>query len=188
MSTKLSLLIRDGLETDLTACLDLDHDYETEYVWQMNVHDDVGTLTASFKTERLPRIMEVKYPASESRLRACLPESQCFVVATERDSKAVIAYLTMFNLASRRIALLQDLVVARPYRGHRIGSRLLKVARNWAQERQLKQITIETQTKNHPGIQFCQQAGFTFCGYNDRYFENQDIAIFFSQALRQSQT
>jgi hypothetical protein len=45
-------------------------------------------------------------------------------------------------------------------------------------------MTIEIQTKNYPGIIFCQQRGFAFCGFNDRLFPNQDIAVFFSQALR----
>jgi hypothetical protein len=45
-------------------------------------------------------------------------------------------------------------------------------------------VTLETQTKNYPGILFSQANGMVFCGFNDRYFSNGDIAVFFSQTLR----
>ncbi|MCH7578108.1 MAG: hypothetical protein IH822_10020, partial [Chloroflexi bacterium] len=37
MSTSFSFLIRDGLESDLDACLELDHTYQTEYDSRNNV-------------------------------------------------------------------------------------------------------------------------------------------------------
>jgi RimJ/RimL family protein N-acetyltransferase len=40
------------------------------------------------------------------------------------------------------------------------------------------------QSKNHPAIQLAHKLGFEFCGYNDHYFSNQDIALFFSRPLR----
>jgi hypothetical protein len=29
-----------------------------------------------------------------------------------------------------------------------------------------------------------QKLGFEFCGYNDRYFANRDIGLFFAKSLR----
>jgi GNAT superfamily N-acetyltransferase len=79
---------------------------------------------------------------------------------------------------------LQDLLVSQAYRRRKIGSRLLNVARNWARQHQLIRLTAELQTMNYPGILFCQRAGLSFCGFNDHYFPNQDIAVFFSESLR----
>jgi GNAT superfamily N-acetyltransferase len=183
MSTTFGFLIRDGLDSDIDACLSLDHQYETEYVWQMSVFEEVGLWQMTFKTEHLPRTMEVAYPVDERRLRLALPEEHCFLVALNRDTQEVIGYLTMRGDPTHRIALVHDLVVSRPFRRNGIGSRLLNVARRWAKERRLTLLSIELQTKNFPGITFCQQMGFTFCGFNDRYFQNQDIAVFFSQSL-----
>ena len=184
MSTTLSFLIRDGLESDIDACLGLDHDNETEHVWQMNLFEEIGQWQVTFRTERLPRPMTVRYPADERRLRLALAEGHCFLVAVDRGSDAVIGYLTLRKETPHRIALIQDLIVSRPYRGRHIGTRLLNVARGWAREHDLIRMTVETQTKNYPGIAFCQQAGFGFCGFDDRYFQNEDIAVFFSQSLR----
>jgi len=65
-----------------------------------------------------------------------------------------------------------------------IGSALLNAARRWAIDRNLRRLIVETQTKNYPSIRFLQKRGLTFCGCNDLYYPNQDIAIFFGQTLR----
>jgi len=184
MSTTLSFLIRDGLESDVEPCSKLDHLYETDYVWQMNIQQEVGSWQVTFKTERLPRTLEAKYPSDERRINLALPDNQCFLVAVSRDEPELLAYLTMRNDPVYHIALVQDLVVSRPYRRHGIGKRLLSVARTWAKEHQLTRLMVEIQTKNYPGINFCQSSGFAFCGFNDRYMPNQDIAVFFSQSIR----
>jgi GNAT superfamily N-acetyltransferase len=96
----------------------------------------------------------------------------------------MLGYLGMYNDSVRQFGLIHDLMVSLPFRRRGIGSRLVHVARQWAREHGLARLLIETQTKNYPGIAFCQQQGFTFCGFNDRYFANQDIAVFFSLSLR----
>ncbi|GIL13451.1 MAG: GNAT family N-acetyltransferase [Chloroflexi bacterium] len=184
MDSPLGFVIRDGLESDIRACLELDHHYETDYVWQMTVSDEPGEWRAAFKTQRLPRTLEAEYPSDEQRLRLALAPDQCFLVVAGKTEPDILAYLTMRRDPVYRLALIQDLVVSRPYRRRRIATRLLNVARRWAQEQGLIQLTIENHTRNYPGIAFCKQAGFVFCGFNDRYFPNQDIAIFFSQSLR----
>jgi GNAT superfamily N-acetyltransferase len=177
-------VIRDAVENDIGGCLNLDHSYETEYVWQMNVREETGQWQVLFKTERLPRVMQSVYPVDEKRLRAVLPKEQCFLVATDRSQPEIMGYLTMRNDSVYHCARVTDLVVSRPYRQRRIATRLLNIARQWAREHHLSRMTIEIQTKNYPGITFCQQHGFAFCGFNDQYFPNQDIAVFFSQSLR----
>ncbi len=184
MSSTISFVIRDALTADIQLCLALDHTYETDYVWQMTAFEDAGQREIVFKTERLPRTMEASCPSNPDRLRWSLAADHCFLVAAKRDSAEVLGYLAMRSDHAYSLAHIHDLVVSRPYRRHRVGTRLLNVARQWARERDLKQLTVELQTKNFPGIAFCQQAGFKFCGFNDHYFPNQDIAVFFCQALR----
>jgi ribosomal protein S18 acetylase RimI-like enzyme len=194
MSDTFRFLIRDGLENDIAACLNLDGSYSTDYVWQMTFQDDLQNYTATFKTERLPRAMEVDYALSKRRLQLALPESQCFLVASgraadEAESEILaepetLGFLVMSYDPMHEIARVQDLVVSRIFRRRRIGTRLLRIARQWAKEQNARQFTIETQTKNYPAILFCQNSGLTFCGFNDQYFPNQDIAVFFGQALR----
>jgi GNAT superfamily N-acetyltransferase len=182
MST--SFLIRDGLETDIPACLELDHQYETDFVWQMSVEGEPGQQRITFKTQRLPRTLEAVYPASEHRMHLALPPEHCFLVAVAKEDGHVLGYLTMRSDPVYQSAIIQDIVISRAFRRLRMGTRLLNIARQWAKEHDLNRLTLETQTKNFPSIAFCQGSGFHFCGYNDQYFPNQDIALFFSQSLR----
>ncbi len=184
MSTVISFVIRDALAADIQPCLALDHTYETDRVWQMTATEDSSQRQVVFKTERLPRTMEATCQPHADRLRLSLAGDHCFLVAARREAAEVLGYLAMRSDPSYGLAHVHDLIVSRPYRHHRIGTRLLNVARQWAGERGLKQLNIELQTKNHPAITFCQQAGFKFCGFNDHYYPNRDIAIFFCQTLR----
>jgi GNAT superfamily N-acetyltransferase len=181
-----TFVIRDGVEDDFQACIQIDHSYETEYVWQVQMHheDYRDEWNITLKVERLPRFIEIEYPADISRLRLTAPDNHCFLVAANRENTQIFGYLAMIHDRAHHFGQILDVVVTRPYRRFQIGTRLLNVARRWAKERYLTRILIQTQTKNFPAINFCQQSGFSFCGFNDRYFPNQDIAIFFSQSMR----
>lgn len=176
------MIIRDAIEQDIAACLALDASYETERVWQMTFQPSTGDQAINFRVERLPRQMPVDYVTDENRLKRALAPAHCFLVVEEAEQ--VIGYLTMRFDPIHEIGMIQDVVVTRPYRRHKVGGRLLKVARRWATESQLAVMMAETQTKNYPAIQFLQSNGFVFCGFNDHYFRNGDIAVFFSAPLR----
>jgi GNAT superfamily N-acetyltransferase len=184
MSSTFGFLIRDGLESDIGRCLAVDHTYETDYVWQMTTREEGDEREVRFKKDRLPRTMQSVYPYDEHHIRMAIPSEHCFLVAVERDQSEILGYMTMHNDPLYHVARVTDLVVSRPYRNHRIATRLLNISRQWAREYHLTQMTMELQTKNYPGILFCQRHGFAFCGFNDRLFPDQDIAVFFSQALR----
>ena len=180
----LSFVIRDGLESDIPACLMLDHTYDTDYVWQMRIQQEPRSHQIAFNTERLPRAMEVTYPADARRLQLSTAPEHCFLVAANREQTEVLGYLSMRSEPIYRIGYIHDLIVSRAYRHNRIGTRLLNVARGWAREHDLTQIIIELQTKNYPGINFCERAGLAFCGFNDHYFPTGDIAVYFTEILR----
>ena len=151
----------------------------------MRLHEDTGHHQITFQTEKLPRTLESSWPSSENRLLLALPDNQCFLVAQSREQDTeVLAYLAMHVDPINQIAQLRDLVVSRPYRRHKVGARLFAVARQWARDHDLLRLTAEVQTRNHPAILFCQKMGLAFCGFNDHYFPNQDIAVFFSGSLR----
>ena len=179
-----SLLFRDGIHSDLPACLQIDHSYETEYVWQMRLQTEGDQQQITFQRERLPRRLEAVWPVSERRLQLALPPEHCFLIVEDRETGAIIGYLTMRHDPVYHVGRLQDVVIAPPHRRQKIGMRLLNIARKWADQQQITILTAELQTQNFPGILFCQAVGLAFCGFNDHYFPNQDIAVFFSETLR----
>jgi GNAT superfamily N-acetyltransferase len=65
-----------------------------------------------------------------------------------------------------------------------VGSVLLAAALQWARANGLLRVVLETQSKNYPAICFAQKHGLVYCGYNDRYYPNQDVALFFGANLK----
>lgn len=178
-----NFVIRDAMVTDVDACLALDHSYESDYVWRMVSNTSIDGYQINFSKERLARRNEITHPADDIRLRLALPREICYLVAVGKDDPIVAGYLTLRPDPIHKIGLIQDIVVARQFRQLGVGSRLLAVARRWAQEQGVKQLMVEVPTKNYPAIQFLQNRGLHFCGFNDRYFRNQDISVFFGQSL-----
>ncbi len=174
-------IIRSATEADLSHCLSFDPSFETEYVWQMDSHSQEGQIVISFRTVRLPRPMKVPYPRDVKQLNAGWNACDAMLVAD--DNRSAVGYAALAKRGAQASAWVQDLIVTKTARRNGVGSSLLAGVVRWAREEQLAWITIEVQTKNYPAIQFCQRHGFTFCGYNDHYFANQDIAVFFIKAV-----
>jgi GNAT superfamily N-acetyltransferase len=181
MST-FNFVIRDGLDEDIETCLALDHQYATDYVWQMTFQQEAHNWRANFRTEKLPREVTHSYRYSEQRLQFAL-EHQGFLVAVGRDEPTLLGYLTIQHNPFNQVCYLHDLVVSQPFRRKGVGSRMMMVAKRWAHEKHAHAFIAETQTQNHPAIVFCQRHGLTFCGFNDKQSVTHEIAIFFGQTL-----
>jgi ribosomal protein S18 acetylase RimI-like enzyme len=184
------MAIRPAELDDLKACLILDHSYFTEHVWQMEVQESEDGITVNFRSVRLPRPVRVGYPRDREALLASWHRRDCFLVATAYDGEGekkagpIVGYLTMGAYDWHRTSWVTDLVVAPEHRRQGIATQLLQAGKEWAREAGLRRLIVETQTKNHPAMCFLERRGFSFCGYNDRYYANQDIALFFSLDLR----
>ena len=65
-----------------------------------------------------------------------------------------------------------------------IGTALVLAAQNWSMQRMNRRITMEIPSKNYPAIKLAMKLGFEFSGYNDAYYPNKDIALFFSRFMK----
>ena len=81
-------------------------------------------------------------------------------------------------------AWITDLVVSPRYRRQEIATLLLQSVQTWAVQRKNRRVLLEMSSKNNPAIRLAQKLGFEFCGYNDAYYEQQDIALFFGRFIR----
>ncbi|MFN8459139.1 MAG: GNAT family N-acetyltransferase [Anaerolineae bacterium] len=167
---------------DLNRCYQLNMSYITDYVWQMQSRENGRTIDVRFDTVRLPRPMRVEYPRSPDELLHHWQREECFLVARPSEDE-ILGFLDAWPHPWQKLLWVANLVVDQSQRRKGIGSRLLKAGRRWAAEHNLNQLMLEIQTKNYPAIAFAQKHGFQFCGYNERYYPNGDIALFFSLSI-----
>ncbi len=168
--------------TDLNQCYQLNAAYTTDYVWQMQTREGERSVDVRFDTIRLPRPMRVEYPRAPDELLEHWEQDNCFLVIRNMD-EAVVAFLDAWPQPWQSLMWVSNLVIDPAYRRQGLGFRLIKAARRYAQAHNLLRLMLEVQTKNYPAIAFAQKHGFQFCGYNERYYPNGDIALFFSLTL-----
>ena len=175
--------VRAAVPEDLARLEALDPGYSTDYVWQMDMREEPdGAIHTSFRPVRLPRPMRVTVTHDPKRLAEGWARRACFLVA-EQDGY-LKGYLNVVLATEPETAWVAECVVERRFRRAGVGSVLLGSAAAWARANRLKRIILEMQSKNYPGISFAQKCGLTFCGYNDRYYANQDVALFFGMVLK----
>jgi GNAT superfamily N-acetyltransferase len=174
--------IRPANAADIPSLILLDHHYASEYVWQMDLHNEEALVQVSFREVRLPRSVQVKYPRDPHGLAEDWIKQAAILVAVLEAE--LIGYAGLAQNMAPNTTWVTDLVVARRLRRQGVGTALVLAAQEWASAHKSRRLILEMQPKNHPAIRLAQKLGFELCGYNDHYFTNHDIALFFSKWLR----
>jgi GNAT superfamily N-acetyltransferase len=156
----------------------LDHNYSTDHVWQMTLDLTEIQTQVTFREVRLPREVHVNYPRHTRRIVDDWTEKDLLLLAQQGD--AVLGYISMTLDLAPASAWVENLVVDRTHRRKGIGTALVYAVQDWCGKKGLHRMTLEMQPKNHPAIQFASKLGFEFSGYNDQFYPNQEIAVFFS--------
>jgi GNAT superfamily N-acetyltransferase len=175
--------VRPAISSDIPLLAELDHDYVTDYVWQMEIQQpEAGQVSVQFRQSRLPRSVRVEYPRSPRALLEDWPSQHTLLVAI-LDGE-VVGYINLSHEIAPRTTWVTDLAVVRRLRRQGLATALIVAADQWATERGSLRLVLEMQPKNYPVICLAQKLGFDFCGYNDRYYVNHDIALFFAKSIR----
>lgn len=174
--------IRPTISTDLTELSNLGHAYQTAYVWQMERSVEEGQIAVSFREIRLPRKVRVEYPRSPELIQQVWSQRLEMLTATLQERP--VGYIRLEDHFSPSTAWVTDLVVGENVRRQGIASALLLAAQQWATQRSLRRMVISLQSKNNPAIRLALKLGYEFCGYNDHFYSNRDIALFFARFLR----
>jgi ribosomal protein S18 acetylase RimI-like enzyme len=174
--------IRSFNSEDIPELEEIEHDYQTGQVWQMERIFDEGQVMITFREIRLPRMVKVDYPRS-FKLISQEPVSEAAILVAAADGIPV-GYIRLREQRTPSSAWINDLVVKKGMRRKGIGTALILAAQEWASGRDIHRIVMEMQSKNYPAIQMALKLGYRFSGYNDHYYPNQDIALFFARYLR----
>jgi ribosomal protein S18 acetylase RimI-like enzyme len=148
----------------------------------LELRRDTGQVTAAFREVRLPRSISVTYPHNPFALADDWVRRSMMYTAYMGQEPA--GYISLLERGIDSVVSVTDLVVNLADRRQGVGSALLAAAQDWAVGRSHRRLILEMQSKNLPAIRLAQKFGFEFCGYNDHYYLTQDVALFFSKALK----
>lgn len=174
--------IRPANSEDISNLIDLDHSCNTTYVWQMDRLIEEGQIQVNFREIRLPRSVQIAYPRERNFLLNDWQYASALLVAIFKEN--VVGYVYLVEQNEIQTVILRDIVVHKKNRHQGIGTGLVLAAKNWAVQRGFRRITMEMPSKNFPAIRLAMKLGFEFTGYNDAYYSNKDIALFFSRFLK----
>ena len=174
--------IRPAKSDDIQKLITLEHSYVSDYVWQMEIQRDENKTSIIFQQVKLPRSVQVHYPRNPKLLADDWTKRDGLLIASMESE--IVGYACLMNTMSPKTTWITDLVVIRRYRRQGIGTALILASQDWAIQKNNRRIILEMQPKNYPAIKLTQKLGFELCGYNDHYYTNQDIALFFSKWLR----
>jgi len=174
--------IRPAVSQDIPVLISLDHDYVSDHVWQMDISQDEKDVRVNFRQIQLPRSVRVDYPRPPQDLMTDWQSRSALLVGVLQGE--VISYISLMQGTVPLTTWVTDLVVMRRLRRQGIASALVLAAQQWAKQKGSLRMILEMQPKNYPAICLAQKLGFDLCGYNDRYYINHDIALFFAKAVR----
>lgn len=174
--------LRPTVATDLSRLMGFNHSIGSESVWQLELRRDTGQVMTTFREVRLPRSVTVTYPHNQFALADdWVRKSMMYTAFMEKDP---VGYISLLERGADSVVFVTDLVADVAHRRKGVGSALLAAGQDWAASRAHRRIILEMQSKNLPAIRFAQKFGYEFCGYNDHYYINQDVALFFAKVLK----
>lgn len=174
--------LRPTVANDLSRLMAFDHSITSDSVWQLELRRDSGQVTTTFREVRLPRTIKVSYPHNPFALADdWVRKSMMYTAVINTDP---VGYVSLLERGTASVVWITDVVVEATSRRRGVGGALLAAAQGWAEARSHRRLIFEVQSKNLPGIRLAQKSGFEFCGYNDHYYINQDVALFFSKILK----
>jgi GNAT superfamily N-acetyltransferase len=174
--------IRPATPSDTAFLSRIEHGYQSSYVWQMDRVIEDGQIQVNFRQVRLPRPVLVEFTGSLPLSEETWPRFKAVLVAS--INRLPVGYIGLVERGTSKTLWVTDCVVQEDMRRKGIGTGLVMAAQEWAGEKGWRKLVVEMQSKNHPAIQMIRKLGYDFCGYNDNYFQNQDIGLFFSRPLR----
>lgn len=174
--------VRPAVATDIPHLTEIDHVCKSEYVWQLDLRRESEQVNVGFREVRLPRSVDVSYPRNPAALTEDWSRRDLTLIAL--DAGKTVGYACAREDRPSAVAWITDLVVAPESRRKGAASALLVAVQAWAVERGVQRLVLEMQSKNHACIRFAQKFGFEFCGYNDQYYANRDVALFFAKTTK----
>jgi len=173
--------VRQANSRDLYMIGNIDMSNTTDYVWQMDFKEEDKNISIVFRRTRLPRSIDLDFTELIQNLDKQI--HQFSVVLVAESLGRLCGFVAIDKDISQESGTITLFAVDKRMRRKGIATSMLAAAKEWCIRLGLNRLIIVTQSRNYPSISFCVSNGYSYCGYNDSYYSNQDIAVFFSMRL-----
>lgn len=186
MTEQKPITIRLATMTDAPNIARLNLNFESETVYRAAIDDQLNTtneeITIAFQKVRLPKQDTIPFQRPPKELFEGSLRGDEVVVAMIDNTP--VGFLQLEIDAGRSCLRLSTGGVTSDQRNTGIGLALLNYAETTAKKLELKRITVALQSKNTPAIAFIQKQGYRLSGYEEFYFPNLELALFFTKMIR----
>jgi ribosomal protein S18 acetylase RimI-like enzyme len=112
----------------------------------------------------------------------------CLIEVVEKN-KQLVGILDVAEEQWRNTAWIWNIMLDVEMRRQGLGRQLMQRTIDWAKQRRLRAILLETQSNNTPACHFYARLGFQLIGINELFYTNQDmerqeVALFWGYPLR----
>ncbi len=174
--------IRTAIPEDTEALSSFEHGYYSDYAWQMGLDVSQDSAQVDFRRIRLPRRIFVAYPRSREEIFSTINQNAEMLIAVLQGNP--VGYIKTLQSRNSKVARVLDLVVSSPMRRQGIGRALVLAMMDYLRHQSYHTLMLQMQSKNDPAIRMAEKLGFGFCGFQDHFFPNNEVAIFFSRIIR----
>ena len=160
----------------------MDLSFESDYVWKTQMLEGFDTFESSFQRIRLPKTIRVSFQAySAANLETLIRQNSIISVRYEDQ---LIGYVRLERDETVNRLVLKTGGIMPEYRNKGVGTVVLDRVCEIAKINKIRSVVCMVQAKNDPAIHFLLARGFVFCGYQEFFFRNMEIGMFFSKNIR----
>jgi len=107
---------------------------------------------------------------------------KCRFFVTEED-RNIVGYSRIHLYRWNNSAYIITLLVDAEHRRRGIGTRLMKTMEDFARKSKARILLFDFASSNTPVLQLCLKNGFKICGYNDKIYPKEKIALYLAKEL-----
>ena len=160
----------------------MDLSFESDHVWKTQMLEGMDSFESSFQRIQLPKPIKVSFQAySPVNLETLIRQR---MILSVRYEDKVIGYARLEQDETVNRLIVKTGGVMPEYRNKGVGTVLLERICEIARHNRIRSLVCMVQAKNDPTIHFLLARGFVFCGYQEFFFRNMEIGLFFSKNIR----
>jgi GNAT superfamily N-acetyltransferase len=174
--------VRPAVPHDVDVCRLLDGSCQSDSVWNMQQVAERDAVSVRLSRVRLPRPLEVPYPANLDDLSERLKRGGLVLVAAEGELGIAGCLAASYDRACA-VAWVGHLLVSPEKRRQGVATALVREAARQVGEAGMRVLMVPCLAKSSPAVAFCRHLGLELCGYNEHQYADHAVTLQFAYRI-----